>query len=57
MQALVKALQAELVTAAVEGDLGLLQAVCREAGKAVQLVSMCMSDLKTINPTRTVGKE
>ena len=40
-QALIKAIQTELVTACVEGDdhAGLLRAVCREAVKAVQLVS------------------
>ena len=41
MLALIKAIQSELGSAAVEGDAqgGLLRAVCKEAVKAVQLVS------------------
>jgi hypothetical protein len=38
MQTLIKAVQAEFATAAVEGDVGLLSVVCREFQKAVQLM-------------------
>ena len=38
LQALFKALQSELVSAAVEGDLSLLKSTCKEMQKAIQLV-------------------